>query len=403
MKRVILHVGPAKTGTTAIQGMLDRNRQALARAGVCYPTAAGENAAEGHPALAWEILEELGRVTVRLSSSRLTWRETLAQAEGAHTLLLSAEDFSLDEFDEPAIGRLVSLTGATELVVVYGLRDPSRLIPSIWQQAVRWGLGKGEELQEFAAAAPKLIERYRMSSTLYLGGRASALSRADLRPFIIPTAPSETLFLRFLKAASIDVEGMDVGHGSAPANEGIGYAQLRLLLSLNRIMPILTQPLDRDALIAREFVLGQLQEQSVGPDPIPLTPAVEEQMEGLRAHWRELVAGLDVTGDIAELAGPRPQQRSGAIPNDLAPELVLSRALVKLAHYARDVACHSAEIADARDWWRGQAEQMERARDWWQVQADDATRRLERMMPPDAVMAELSRAEAPDPLLIAAE
>jgi len=345
--------------------MLARNKRVLAEAGVCYPALAEEDAAEGHPSLAWEILEDLGLPSARLSSSRLTWRDALGQADaqGAHTLLLSAEDFTLDEFEGPALDRLTSLLGADEVVVVYGLRHPARLIPSIWQQAVRWGLGRGEELQEFGVAAPRLIERYRRSSTLYLGRKVAALDHAILRPFIVPTAPGDAHLMRFLEAAGIDHRSLDFGHTSTPVNKSIGYSQLRLLLQLNRISPISVDPLDKAALLAREFVLAQLPRDSAEADSIPLTLAVEAELRDLAAYWRHLVQDLDLVGDIEEILTFTKAARPTRLSNDLAPELALSRALVELARYARDAVQYTSEVIQARDWWRSHA--------------DDAARRLE--------------------------
>lgn len=358
MKELILHVGPAKTGTTAIQGMLARSRSALAKTGVCYPVAPEDGGLEGQPSLAWEILERLGRPVVRLSASSLTWEQAQRQALdiGAHKLLVSAEDFSLDDFDDVALKLLSDLSGAQNVVIVYGLRDPARLMPSMWQQAVKWGLGRGEAVQDFDEALPALIERYRRSAAFYLGRSLAVLPSAKLRPFIVPAARGPELHRRFWAAADLNRDCFDGGDGHHGANESIGYAQLRLLLELNRSAPICVEPLDKDALLAREFVLRQLQAIAPSSSAIPIGPELQSQFADLRGYWRSLVEGLAVTGDTSDLTSTTIEQPAeGDVV--LSANEVLTGALRQAARQARETSAYAVEVAAARDWWRGQADE----------------------------------------------
>ncbi len=76
MTRLILHIGAAKTGTTAIQAFLSFNRAALEKSGVWYPdprkfSRGGDEM--GHNALAYRLCDQ--RETVDLKR----FREALAR------------------------------------------------------------------------------------------------------------------------------------------------------------------------------------------------------------------------------------------------------------------------------------------------------------------------------------
>src|SRR5579862_4732905 len=87
-KRLLLHAGVHRTGTTAIQQMLRSNAEQLACNGILYPRYhAAPPDAVNHQHLAWDIHNEtIDRVALR------GWVESLARSD-ATTVVLSAEDF----------------------------------------------------------------------------------------------------------------------------------------------------------------------------------------------------------------------------------------------------------------------------------------------------------------------
>lgn len=347
--------------------MLHRNRELLATMGVCYPQVSGETA-DGQPALAWEILERLGRSTARIIDSSMSWKKALeiARESRAHTLLISAEDFTLPEFDEVAMAEVQSLVKPAGMTIIYGLRDPKQLIPSMWQQSVKWGLGRGEELLGLDEAVEQLSARYKASSLLYLKKTRNVAGVANIRPIIVPGHPSATLFRRFCLAACLPK--LDFSDNDASSTNGrISFSQLQTLLAINRASPIQLQPLDKSAILAREFLLKRLEREleEAGLDPIPLSEDLLEACDDLRRFWTELVAGLDYIGDLTDLAStPTPNARASRSAGD--PVQLLAGGMVELAQYA-------ADIAEARDWWRDQAQSLSEARDWWQEQAQKLT------------------------------
>ena len=127
MKKLIVHVGPHKTGTTYIQGLLHKNREILSSLSVSYPDV--YYLYLGHHYL----LNELnGRAEAHEIRSRI-----LAAMNDAETCILSSENFIL-----------LSLFGLKKLknafpevdfkFVIYSRRPSLRLI-SRWHELVKQG------------------------------------------------------------------------------------------------------------------------------------------------------------------------------------------------------------------------------------------------------------------------
>lgn len=98
LDRLILHIGPHKTGTTSVQYLLSSHRYRLLQLGVHYPIGMVNDDAHHEIPFSLKLwrVELLGRLTdefsVRAALER--WLDE-ARRFGAKTLLLSAEDFSL--------------------------------------------------------------------------------------------------------------------------------------------------------------------------------------------------------------------------------------------------------------------------------------------------------------------
>jgi len=89
--KVILHAGPHKTGTTALQSFFSEHHQLLEAHGIHYPRAG--RVYGGHHNLAWEIL--LDARFVRGNGGWAELLQELAPLQGQRRILLSSEDFSL--------------------------------------------------------------------------------------------------------------------------------------------------------------------------------------------------------------------------------------------------------------------------------------------------------------------
>lgn len=125
-RRLILHVGPHKTGSTALQLMLVALRDSLAQRGILYPKAG-------------QIYFGHHRIVDFCNGQPSEFRpeDLRAEAAGSTTVLLSSENFVVP--GAPALGRLAQLFPHAEVLVVYYLRRLVDLWPSHWQEMVKHG------------------------------------------------------------------------------------------------------------------------------------------------------------------------------------------------------------------------------------------------------------------------
>ncbi len=131
----LLHIGPPKTGTTALQGAFHAARAAAEAQGVHY---AGRHR---HSMTAVQaVLGRRGFYTTEGSPAISHWRKLADEVRGskAKRVVLSSEFFA--DATPEAIRRVVDDLDASRLHVVVTLRPLSKIIPSQWQQYVQSNL-----------------------------------------------------------------------------------------------------------------------------------------------------------------------------------------------------------------------------------------------------------------------
>jgi len=132
---VILHVGPHKTGTTALQGALWAARGELPKQGVRL---AGRSR---NPAGA--VRAVTGQASPYADDGRTPplwrWSRLAGEIKAAHErrVIVSSEFFAWA--DDRAIRRIVDDLGSDRVRVAVTLRPLDRIVPSMWQQNVQAG------------------------------------------------------------------------------------------------------------------------------------------------------------------------------------------------------------------------------------------------------------------------
>src|SRR3981189_2553946 len=132
-RRVYLHIGLPKTGTTAVQEMLWLNLDALAAVGVCYP---------GYVHTAHFL------AAIDLQPQRYRdWLEPLSEGAwdrlGAHvrswpgTSVISCELLATATPEQ--VARALASLDFAEVHIICTARDLARQIPSVWQENVKTG------------------------------------------------------------------------------------------------------------------------------------------------------------------------------------------------------------------------------------------------------------------------
>ena len=134
---VLLHIGVHKTGTTAIQAALADAREDLAAHGIRYP---GKLQAQHRAALAllgrpWGWNSRGGAVMDRRHFDTLVRRT--ANHDGR--VVISSE-FFCEAPPDKAIETVEALGGSDKVTVVVTLRNLGALLPSSWQQYLKYGL-----------------------------------------------------------------------------------------------------------------------------------------------------------------------------------------------------------------------------------------------------------------------
>jgi hypothetical protein len=128
-RAILVHIGPYKTGTTAIQSSLHQHRAELAAAGVTYP---GSYHRQMRPS--WALLgrSRVGEADVPTSE----WDDLVAEVRRAPgRTVISSEDFSSARPEH--VRKLVDDLGRDLVHVLVVARRLDALLPSAWQERVK--------------------------------------------------------------------------------------------------------------------------------------------------------------------------------------------------------------------------------------------------------------------------
>ena len=130
-ERVYVHIGPLKTGTTFLQQVLTKNKEALAADGVLFP----RNRYAQQVGSALDLLDK--RMHRDAPGNTGQWdrlAKEVAAWEGA-TAVISQE--FLCTASPAQVERMVSSLAPAQVHVIYTARDYSRVVPAMWQTHLR--------------------------------------------------------------------------------------------------------------------------------------------------------------------------------------------------------------------------------------------------------------------------
>ncbi len=142
----IVHIGPPKTGTTAVQSALFLRQADLPAYGVAYPgRRRHERAAVSAAALAWVPHGYPPDI-----EKQWQWLVDEVRASTADRVVVSSEIFSLAP--EARIPGIVEDLGGPGLQVVITMRPLARMLPSQWQQSIQ-----NNEVADYASWLERLV------------------------------------------------------------------------------------------------------------------------------------------------------------------------------------------------------------------------------------------------------
>ena len=309
-RRVFLHVGAPKTGTTYVQDRLFSNVGSLRRHGVLVPTAPWwSGRAELHFRAALDVLgQDWGGPPGHAEGA---WERLVAQVRRHQgTVVISHE--LLAPAPAEVVDRVLRELGPAEVHIVYTARDPARLLPSAWQEAVKQGRGMrfAKFLKRARAGKVWFMEAFDLPSVL--GSWGASLPPERLHLVTVPRSGSdpELLWRRYCEALQIDP-------GWAPtkprrSNASMGIPETQLLRLLNRRMRKALPDRDHRHRHVVKNVIGQQALAQRASAPVRLPPSAFGWVTEMAERWVTWAqeSGIEVVGDLDDLrpVAPDPDQ-----------------------------------------------------------------------------------------------
>jgi hypothetical protein len=346
-RRVFVHIGAPKTGTTYLQEVLHRNRDALRDAGLLYPEG------RAHHAPVWDLrggLED-GDHGEGIAGR---WAALVEEVRGwPGDAVISSEMFVF--VDEERASTIVSTFAddlGAEVHVVYTARDLVRQVPAVWQEQV-----KNRRTLPYAKFCADVVGRrrtrlgrhfWRAQDAPAALARWSAAGVPAHRVHVVTMPPSGTspdvLWGRFAGVLGVDPAAYD-SH-IPPSNESLSVTAVETLrrynqrhaegMGIRRYRAQVQQPL----MPALTGAVGDTER-------LPLTYAHRKR---LAAHGEKIAktlrkAGYDVVGSLDELVPAKPDRaaRHATVrgPGDLSDAELLDAALDVVHHLLQERAAQT--------------------------------------------------------------
>lgn len=305
-RRVFLHVGAPKTGTTYLQDRLALNRTELAKHDVHYPL--GLQASHFKPALDLIDLSWGGQ----REAARGEW-DRLMERVNRHdgTVVVSHE--ILAGARPKQVRRAMAALEGSEVHLVYSARDLARQIPAEWQEGI-----KHRRRRSFAKFLSQVQSADRVSPSMWFWkaqSLPSVLTRwSDGLPpervhlITVPQsgAPKDLLWQRYCEAFGIDPAWAP--EESSRENVSIGTAETALLRRLNRRLGKGTLSGPDYRRLVRQLMVHETLAHRKGMRRATLPPHAFDWAEQVAEEWIEWVegSGVHVVGDVADLRPVRP-------------------------------------------------------------------------------------------------
>lgn len=318
---VLLHIGPYKTGSTAIQQALFDQRDVLAEHGVLYPGRWRRLFREGHALMQWA---PRGRPVPPMS----VWDEFAAgvRARSDVRVCLSTEDFGrLRNADRSR--KIVADLGADRLHIIAVARAYHRLMPSHWQERVKSHERRSydEWLRELLEGDDSL-EAHRSFWTSHdveaMGSRWLDVLPPDRFTLVVTDDSDRELLPRTFE----QLLGLPTGllTPAQSTNASLSMNAVEMLRRVNREFAERAWP-DREYVrLIQEGMVRELQTagRSVGDVPVPALPGWARPLVAERSERRvETIArlGINVVGDPSCLLLP---DQPAADAADLGPDRI---------------------------------------------------------------------------------
>ncbi len=349
-KRVFLHIGTPKSGTSFIQDTLRSHKGELAQLGFQYPaTYPGEMF---HATL--EIRENYHKFGRSKDEVDGKWRGLCQRAKAFDgTTIISSEFFAACTADQ--VGRTIAELDGVEVHVVITARDLGRQFPASWQQGTKhgstWPYRKFQErMLEPDPTDERVQGLWALQDLPDILDRWSSHVPAD-RIHVVTCPPSGTapgvLWERFCTAVGLDPSALTPSSGGA--NTSLGITEIDLLRRVNRVMNKRGDDRLYARMVNRHFVAKTL--RSYTSDRPETPPELLKLLRAMSEQWVEKIAqgGYQVVGDLDELVPSAPDRADFTDPDEVPLQATVRLAANTIVDLLTEIDQLQTELEAAKE------------------------------------------------------
>ena len=323
----LIHIGPQKTGSTAIQVAMFEARDAMGEHGAYYPGRSPRRRKAG-----WE----LGLPDGKPIGSRLTrWNQLVREVRDAGDVrvCVSNEDFA--RAAPPQVQRIVTDLGGEDTHVVAVARRLDKYLPSQWQEQVKAGVTRSFD-SWLRVVLGEDGNEHRARRNVWMGHDVEALVRrwlaavpADRFTLIVADEGDHSLLPRTFES----LLGLPIGLLRANpqrSNRGLSWAETELVRSLRKSLRGSAWPREEFQRLVVDK-LKELEAPAIGPRSAWIPDWAHERVRELSAARADAIEDLPirVVGDPQQLrvapraeGGQPPDTSELSLPVDTAARLI---------------------------------------------------------------------------------
>jgi len=325
-RRLFLHIGTPKSGTTYLQTVLWANKPALKAQNVLLPL----ERFQGHFHLSIIARDQQAQLATLGPRALRAWDRMASQASNWRgDVLISHELFAYASADRArwTTDRLGEL--CDELHIIVTGRDLGRQVPAEWQETIKHG--GVHRLHDYYGLvrqrSPKIgfWHAQDLISLLTQWGAGLPPERVHLVTLPPKGAPRDLLLNRFAGLIGVDPHALDTSV-SRP-NESLGLVEIETLRRCNIHAPHDTPRSSKNYLTKTVLAEGILAQR---PDPQKFAPTAADHAWAVQAGG-EMVEAIkqlpfDVVGDVDDLL-PDPEAEVAPSPDDVTDAEVAAVAV----------------------------------------------------------------------------